>query len=87
MKCCTKTCESPATVHVHWPGQERDMCKPCSRRAQLVADAMGFKLAVSSIAEARSPRCTALSRNANACCFPMGHPGMHFSLEHDEAWS
>lgn len=89
MKCCTVTCSTPATHRVNWPGQEKDMCRACARRAQRVAEAMGFKLSTIPLAELRATRaaCTALSSNGAACCLPMQHVGVHFSLDHDEAWT
>lgn len=44
MKCETVSCESRASMEVHWPGQTRRFCIACTARAVQVAAAMGFKL-------------------------------------------
>ncbi len=35
-----------ATVYAEWPGQPLPFCRACARRAETVAEALGFRLAV-----------------------------------------
>lgn len=48
-KCATASCNELPAVRVFWPGQTRDMCIKCAQRAQNVAAAMGFTVAVQPI--------------------------------------
>ena len=45
-KCATTVCQEAPAVRVFWPGQTRDMCPACALRAQKIAQAMGFDLAI-----------------------------------------
>lgn len=48
-KCQTQACPRDADFMVHWPGQPTTMCVPCTSRAENVAVAMGFTVAVEPI--------------------------------------
>jgi len=48
-KCATVGCSSTAKLRVFWPGQRRDFCADCAKRAVHVAQAMGFGLSFSAI--------------------------------------
>jgi hypothetical protein len=47
--CATTTCSEAATDTVFWPGQTRNMCRPCATRAEQIGDAMGCPIAVRPI--------------------------------------
>jgi len=48
-ECGSRICSEPATVRVFWPGKTLDMCIECASRAEKIAEAMGFGLAVAPI--------------------------------------
>lgn len=48
-KCDTHRCELQAVNVAHWPGQTKQFCEACTRRARGVASAMGFELSTSPV--------------------------------------
>jgi len=44
--CESNDCEAEAKFEVHWPGKSLKMCEPCRDRANGIAEAMGFNLAI-----------------------------------------
>jgi hypothetical protein len=53
--CETHVCANEAAYVVHWPGHSIKLCEGCKRGAELIADAMGFKVTVDPLPRPEGP--------------------------------